>query len=333
MGDISNSEPMAERISRLSLDYAYTTCRLAEPREKLTLEEAKAILDRLYESGVPFFTKELIQYMWDQTKRDLAQGDTILTKDVTGAIVAYDVDTGKVQPWVLADDTELEYVCKELVLDYQCRASLRNDIDRGGYSLSHWELCPVRIMHKTHEWDSKLEKIIPRRGPLDREMVAKMFHDKTQEWKESPACEKFKTILSSSAKNHEIDKIVTFALGTMSHQCFNENGSLETSAGWSSALQHALLVTVMEWLKERDHKEKVLCYSQDPAYTEVDKKILDEEGIEVIDDPRGWLEVDEHSVVLSIAPNVPVKEIITDIARPAVIIWCRVEFYDGLGQG
>ncbi|KAJ5356091.1 hypothetical protein N7517_010700 [Penicillium concentricum] len=333
MGDINNSEPMAERISRLDLDYAYTTCRLAKPRETLTSEEAKATIDRLYESGVPFFTKELIQDMWDQTKRDLSQGDTILTKDITGAIVEYEVDTGKVQPWVLDDDTELEYVCKELVLDYQCRASLRNDLDRREYDLSHWEPCSVNVMHQTHEWDSKLEKIVPRRGPLDREFVAKMFHDKTQEWKESPACENLKTVLLSSAKDHEINKIVAFALGTMSNQRFNEDGSLYTRAGWSSALQHALLVTVIEWLKERDQKEKVLCYSQDPAYSEVDKKILDEEGIEVIDDPRGWLEVDDHSVILSIAPNVPVKEIITDIARPAVIIWGRVEFCDGLGQG
>lgn len=53
----------------------------------------------------------------------------------------------------------------------------------------------------------------------------------------------------------------------------------------------------------------------------------------MIEDPRGWLEVDEHSILLSIAPNVPVKEIIADIARPAAIIWCRVEFDDGLGQG
>ncbi|KAJ5177754.1 uncharacterized protein N7500_000453 [Penicillium coprophilum] len=160
-----------------------------------------------------------------------------------------------------------------------------------------------------------------------------MFQDKTQEWKESPACEKLKTILSCSAKNHEINKIFAFALGTMSYQRFNEDGSLHTSTGWSSALQHALLVTIIEWLKEKDLQEKVSCYSQDPAYTEVDKKILDGEGIEVIDDPRGWLEVDEHSIVLSIAPNVPVKEIITDIARPAVILWGRVKFCDGLDQG
>jgi hypothetical protein len=67
--------------------------------------------------------------------------------------------------------------------------------------------------------------------------------------------------------------------------------------------------------------------------SEVDKKLLDEAGIEVIEDPRGWLEVDEHSIVLSIASNVPSKEIIADISRPAVIIWCRVEFWDGLEQG
>lgn len=186
-------------------------------------------------------------------------------------------------------------------------------------------------MHQTHEWDSKSEKTIPRRGPLGR--VTKTFQDKTQEWKESPACEKLKTILSSSAKYHEIDKVIGFALGTMSRECVNEDGTLDTRSAWRSASQHALLVTMTEWLQERDHKEKVLCYSQDPDYSEVDKKILDEAGIEVIEDPRGWLEVDENSIVLSIAPNVPVKEIITDIARPAVIIWCQVKFDDGLVRG
>jgi hypothetical protein len=164
-------------------------------------------------------------------------------------------------------------------------------------------------------------------------VVTKTFQDKAQEWKESPACEKLKTILLSSVKHHEIDKVIAFSLGTMSRQHFNEDGSLYMRSGWRSASQHALLVTVMEWMKERDHKEKVLCYSQEPAYSEVDKKILDEVGIEVIEDPRGWLEVDEHSIVLSIASNVPSKEIIADISRPAVIIWCRVEFCDGLEQG
>ncbi|CAG8909103.1 unnamed protein product [Penicillium egyptiacum] len=332
MGDITNLEPVAERVSRLRLGYSYARCRLAEPGEVPTLEEARKIIDKLYESGVPFFTKALIQDMWDQIKRDPAPGDKILTKDITGAVAEFEVETGRVRPWRV-DGTEMEYVLKELVLSYQCRACLRSDVIRRYYPSQHWEPCSIKLMHRVQEWDSKTEKNIPWPGPMDREVVARTFQDKAQEWNESPACEKLKRILSSSAKNHEIDKVVGFALGTMSSQYFIEDGSLRTEDGWRSGSQHALLVTIVEWLKERDDKQKVLCYSQDPAYTEVDEKILKEAGIEVIEDPRGWLEVDEHSIVVSISPNVPAKEIITDIARPAVVIWYRVEFHDGLDTG
>ncbi|KAF3027952.1 hypothetical protein E8E15_001452 [Penicillium rubens] len=324
-------DPDSERTMKMM--EGYTRCRLAEPGEAPTLEEAVEIIDRLYESGVPLFTKALIQDIWDQIKQDPALGDKILTKDITGAVVECEVEKGKVRQWQV-DNTDIEYVYKELVLSYDCRASLRNEVKRRDYPLSHWRPCPIKLMHRTYEWDSKTETIIPRRGPLeDFGVVTKTFQDKAQEWKESPACENLKTILSSSAKNHDINKVIAFSLGTMSRQYFNEDGSLYTEDGCRSASQHALLVTIMEWLKERDNKEKVLCYSQEPAYSEVDEKILDEAGIEMIEDPRGWLEVDEHSIVLSIASNVPSKEIIADISRPAVIIWCRVAFCDGLEQG
>lgn len=59
--------------------------------------------------------------------------------------------------------------------------------------------------------------------------------------------------------------------------------------------------------------------------TSVDRDVLADIGFEMIDDPRGWLEIDERSVVLSVAPNVPVKEIIADTARPAIVIWSRVK--------
>lgn len=64
---------------------------------------------------------------------------------------------------------------------------------------------------------------------------------------------------------------------------------------------------------------------QDPEYTSVDREILDGFGLQTVDDPEGFLKVDEQSIVLSIAPNVPVKHIIADIARPAVVIWFHVE--------
>lgn len=62
--------------------------------------------------------------------------------------------------------------------------------------------------------------------------------------------------------------------------------------------------------------------------TSVDREILADSGFEMIDDPRGWLGVDERSVVLSVAPNVPVKEIVADTARPAIVVWNRVHDED-----
>lgn len=97
--------------------------------------------------------------------------------------------------------------------------------------------------------------------------------------------------------------------------------------------QHGLLLTLQKWLQERDDSNRIPCYAQDPGYNSTDKKILSEVGIEVIDDPRGWLEVDEQSMIVSVSPNVPSKEIIADIARPAAIVWNRVEFNDGIDKG
>lgn len=110
MSDVNNLEPVdGEKISRLDLDYKLTHCYLVEPGEVPTLEEAKAIIDRLYASGVPFFTKEIIQDMWDHIKRDPVEGDKILSKDITGAVVECDVETGKVRQW-WEDDLALEFV-------------------------------------------------------------------------------------------------------------------------------------------------------------------------------------------------------------------------------
>lgn len=65
----------------------------------------------------------------------------------------------------------------------------------------------------------------------------------------------------------------------------------------------------------------VPCYAQDPAYSDVDKAVFKEFNIEVLEDPDALLEVDDSSIVYSKSPNIPVKEIVADIAQPAVLIW------------
>jgi hypothetical protein len=144
---------------------------------------------------------------------------------------------------------------------------------------------------------------------------------------ESHGCKDFQSLLSSFAKEHQINKIVGFALGSM---CYLDRGQDEEKLYHCkrSASQHALQLTIKDWLHERDRGTEmagsIASYVQDPGYTDIDKEILTEAGLEVIDDPRGWLEVDEQTVLLSIAPNVPTKEIVADLARPAIVIWCRV---------
>lgn len=81
-----------------------------------------------------------------------------------------------------------------------------------------------------------------------------------------------------------------------------------------------------EWLHTQ--QKTFSCYVQDPANRPVDKAVLGEHGIEVIDDPRAWLEVVERSVLFSCGSNVPVKEIVADVARPAVVIWERISYGD-----
>lgn len=127
---------------------------------------------------------------------------------------------------------------------------------------------------------------------------------------------------------HQIHKIVGLALGGISY------GRDEIpSAG--VALQHALLLTLRKWLVKREIKEREepFCYAQDPCYRSVDKVILKQHGVEVIDDPRAWLEIDDTSIVLSVGNNLCDKDIVADIARPAILIWERVYSEETQDQG
>ncbi|KAK3935943.1 hypothetical protein QBC46DRAFT_297140 [Diplogelasinospora grovesii] len=87
--------------------------------------------------------------------------------------------------------------------------------------------------------------------------------------------------------------------------------------------QHALILTIRDFLAKRGHV--VQCYAQDPIYTDIDRQALDEHGITVLDDPKGFLEIDEETVVISQYPDIPVRQITADITRPALMIWNTVK--------
>ena len=187
--------------------------------------------------------------------------------------------------------------------------------------------CNLRIYHyQERRRESDREPIEPISAYTPQE--AERFFRKSQEnWESSETCQQLRsTILSPRGISSKIDSIVAFACSTMSLGRHDE--SLEESILIQRAVyQHALILTLQHILLEADSQHNsvpLTCYAQDPIYTAGDKTILKNHSITVLDDPRGFLEVDESTMVLSIAANVPVKVVIADITRPAVLIWNRL---------
>lgn len=91
-----------------------------------------------------------------------------------------------------------------------------------------------------------------------------------------------------------------------------------------SMSQHALMLAIRDLVEASYRKLRtVQCFAQDPIYCPVDKEVLEDADITVLNDPRIWLEIDEGSVVISVWPNIPVLEIIADIARPLILVISR----------
>ena len=159
------------------------------------------------------------------------------------------------------------------------------------------------------------------RGPTDDTAdlsvseVRRRFNVSKGGWEASEQCAQLRDVINSLTIPSKLSKIVGFALSYM---------YISPGVSRQSMVQHSLLLSLREWLSRGD-PEKLPCYVQDPMYSDHDKSILQSEGVAVVDDPMGFLEMDDENVVVSIYPNVFVKEIVADICRPVLIIWWKME--------
>ncbi|KAK7000794.1 hypothetical protein R3P38DRAFT_3614248 [Favolaschia claudopus] len=110
----------------------------------------------------------------------------------------------------------------------------------------------------------------------------------------------------------KIRRIVAFACGTPS---FVSEES-DTDFALRSVRQHALIIVIKNMLESREKSRIEVTFTLKIRHTLY--------GISVIADPRGFLHVTSESIVVSISPNIPIRQIVADISRPAVIIWDRV---------
>ena len=166
---------------------------------------------------------------------------------------------------------------------------------------------------------NKLTKqIITSPSYQPREEIENWFKTLRCEWEASKSCRQLHSLFTSISIPSQISKIVGFACGTLLSSC-------QEQAADRVVFQHALILTLRDIVTNKQvESDPIRCHAQDPAYTEIDNSVLEGHGITVLKDPKGFLEVDDSTVVVSCAAAIPVKQIVSDLARPAVIVWDRV---------
>lgn len=112
-----------------------------------------------------------------------------------------------------------------------------------------------------------------------------------------------------------IRQIVAFACGNISWDLIE--------AQVRSSSQHALILSLQRLLGNR-----VQCFAQDPAYTEADMAVLVKHGITILNNPEAFLKVDTSTLVISCAPDAPVKQVTLELTRPAIMFWDRMKEAD-----
>lgn len=92
----------------------------------------------------------------------------------------------------------------------------------------------------------------------------------------------------------------------------------------SSIFQHALILTIKPILNEIENSDQIQPYAQDLAYTGTDISLLRKTGITVLDGPKGFLEADGSTFVLSFAAGAPARQNVSDLTQPTAMILDRV---------
>lgn len=147
------------------------------------------------------------------------------------------------------------------------------------------------------------------------EDVKNQFKKYEQMWRDGEICQFTNEHISKETSSF-VTKVIGFGLGSP---------NLHYGSGVFS--QYAAVLTITEALRIRNSSRiAVKSYCQDPLYSQTDEILLQQRGIDVLKNLMGFLEVDRESFIISIAPDVPVKQIIADDQEfwPAALLCFRI---------
>ncbi|RDL35203.1 uncharacterized protein BP5553_07134 [Venustampulla echinocandica] len=244
---------------------------------------------KAYASGVPLFPRSLLE---DLDRQLALNGDCVYINNIDNIPQEHYI--------------KVPSVCGNSRPASDPHGSLTNLRPASPGEELHFELNAITISYTKH--------IKPPKFALSE--VTSAFGQARQAWQKSDACRSLKQHLATATFSVSINKIVCFGLGSLT-------GTDKPHPSRSNT-QHAAVETMAEVLKERSGRS-IHCYAQEPEYNAVDKEFLETIKITPVDDPKGFLEVDANTLVISVNPNVPVKQIIADIQWPAAMLWNTVE--------
>ncbi|KAL4869567.1 hypothetical protein BDV12DRAFT_76097 [Aspergillus spectabilis] len=284
-------------------------------------------LTHLYASGKPLFPRSLLQHL--DTQIDAGK-EEVTIEDLDGVEHGYSL----VVPGWCADFATSYRISYASIQTLTC-------IHPSFPEISLRDTSPISICYTSSA------EIYP---PASSSAVQAAFARNKRKWETS---ETRATLIASLQDlmqegrlgKGSIRKIIGFGLGSLAaiaEESPSEQGvSVQLGDGYHCVrahAQHAALGTVAEtlisnWSSQSDpnietnteaESHEIKCYAQDPAYSEIDQALLRSIGIEPLDDPKGFLEIDPHTLIFSVSPNVPVKQVVADVGWPGAMIWNTV---------
>ncbi|KAK4034798.1 hypothetical protein C8A01DRAFT_18456 [Parachaetomium inaequale] len=286
-----------------------------EESARLRLESRQFILAR-YDEGVPFYSKDIFRKAAEQFELCLQGGKSEQEVSLVGldgtpvrllVEPGKDINEGREPSWpgykVLRTKPRLEYRnLHQLTSDH-----------RPSWSPDRAYLV-FDIVQSTEIHDLAAGKVVDPWPMADVETVRQRLRHGRSHWDSTLLFGRARSILAATGVLPSINNVVALACGSITRLVDDLDSRRSVS-------QHALVLAVRDFVENNEKGEgTVKCFAQDPIYVPMDKQVLGEVGITVVDDPSAWLEVDEGSVVIAIAPTIPVEEVLADIARPVAII-------------
>ena len=156
---------------------------------------------------------------------------------------------------------------------------------------------------------------------MEESTIADYFQKVGVEWAASEARFELRRILKEHLDKDQylphVTKLLGFALGA-----FHEPHANYTKTNQRHMMRHHLFLEVQKLLGEKFGKDTIETVAQGSGYWERENDLLSRHRVTTEPNPmKSLLAVDKKSVVVAIEPYMPVKQIITDISMPAVILW------------